>query len=238
MEAENWVAWARKPGHDPYHYYSSTFFDEVVPSPNGPTLEIGCGEGRVTRDLQDRGHIMTAIDPSPTLIAHAIRADPASTYLLSAAEALPFEDSSFDLAVAYNSLMDVDDMPKAISEVARVLRPGGALCISVTHPVNDAGNFLGDNSATPFVIGRSYFDQALLADTVERDGLTMTFHSRQVHLEAYSIALEESGFFIECMREPRPTPEMIAERPGLDRWRRIPMFLFLRARTTKIHGSG
>ena len=39
--------------------------------------------------------------------------------------------------VAYNSLMDVADMPGAVAEAARVLQPGRPLCICVTHPTAD-----------------------------------------------------------------------------------------------------
>ena len=51
---------------------------------------------------------------------------------------------SFDLVVAYNSLMDVEDMPAAAAEAARVLSRPGRFCISVTHPFADTGEFVGE----------------------------------------------------------------------------------------------
>ena len=71
-EAQNWIAWARTPGHDSYWKYSPAFF-EIVPAPWRATLEIGCGEGRVARDLAKRGHRVAGIDASPTLIDAARR---------------------------------------------------------------------------------------------------------------------------------------------------------------------
>ena len=62
--AEQWLAWARTPGFDAYWSYRDAFFG-LVPPPAGGTLEVGCGEGRVTRDLAARGHRVTALDPSP-----------------------------------------------------------------------------------------------------------------------------------------------------------------------------
>ena len=53
-EAEAWVRWARwarTPGHDAYWQYREAFFRDVVPAPGRRTLEMGCGEGRVARDL-------------------------------------------------------------------------------------------------------------------------------------------------------------------------------------------
>src|SRR5260370_26631611 len=54
--AQKWIEWARRPGFDGYWSYRDFFFDEVVPRAGRATLEGGCGEGRVARDLRDRGH--------------------------------------------------------------------------------------------------------------------------------------------------------------------------------------
>ena len=62
---------------------------------------------------------MVAVDASPTLVGHAADADPDGDYLAADAAALPFRDGSFDAVVAYNSLMDVDDMPATVAETVR-----------------------------------------------------------------------------------------------------------------------
>jgi ubiquinone/menaquinone biosynthesis C-methylase UbiE len=118
QEAENWIGWARKPGHDAYWLYRDAFF-ELLPPPGRATLDVGCGEGRVMRDLTARGHRVVAVDASPTLVRAASQADAEGEYLVADAAALPFDDASFDLVVAYNSLMDVQDMPGAVREAAR-----------------------------------------------------------------------------------------------------------------------
>jgi SAM-dependent methyltransferase len=228
-EAENWVRWARAPGHDAYWYYAPSFFDDIVPEPGRRTLEIGCGEGRAARDLALRGHRVTALDASPTLIGHASRADPESRYLLGDAAALPFADGSFDIAVAYNSLMDVEDMPAAVAEAARVLQPCGRLCVLVTHPVNDAGGFPSDDPDAPFLIEGSYLGKRRFEGTFERDGLRMTFRGWCYALGAYSRALESAGLLIELIREPGATDEAVASRASYLRWQRVPMFLQIRA---------
>src|SRR6478736_6403733 len=68
--AEGWLAWAGTPGHDAYWRYRDAFF-ALVPEPGAATLEVGCGEGRVARDLVARGHRMTGLDLSPTLLGAA-----------------------------------------------------------------------------------------------------------------------------------------------------------------------
>jgi SAM-dependent methyltransferase len=229
-EAANWITWTRKPGHDPYWHYSPAFFHELVP--RRATLEIACGEGRVVRDLTARGHRTTGADASGNLIAAARAADPAGTYLHADATALPFDDAAFDLVVIYNALMDVDDMPGAVAEAARVLEAGGHLCVSVTHPVFNAGRFDGDGADAPFVIEGSYLgDRRRFEAVVEEDGVQMRFAGWADSLEAYTRPLEAAGLLIERLREPRVPASYGRRTPsGEDlRWDRIPMFLWFRA---------
>jgi SAM-dependent methyltransferase len=215
------VAWARTPGHDAYWSYRDAFF-ALLPPPGGAVLEVGCGEGRVLRDLRGRGYDVVGLDASPTLLEAAQSLDAEGRYLLGRAEELPFDAGSFDLVVAYNVLMDVDDMPRAVAEIARVLRPGGHLCACVTHPMNDVGGFAEDGT---FVIRGSYLKEGWISVSVERDGLDMLFDGRTYPLESYARALEEGGFLLEALREPAAP----ADSPDGDRWSRIPLFLLFRA---------
>ena len=225
-QARSWLSWARTPDHDAYWQYRDAFFDELLPAPGRLTLEVGCGEGRVARDLARRGHRVVALDASPTLAASAAAADPAGRYLVADAAALPFGDGCFDLVVAYNSLMDVDDMPAAVAEAARVLEPGRPLCVCVTHPTADAGRFQSTEPDAPFVIAGSYLGRHRVDELFERDGLQMHFTGWRYPIEAYARALEDAGLLIDRLREPAaPAPA----RPGYERWRRLPNFLHLRA---------
>src|SRR6266536_6436917 len=116
-EAENWLRWTRTPSHDAYWYYRDSFFDLIVPPAGRRTLEIGCGEGRVARDLAARGHRLTAIDTAQTLLRYARDEDPTGAYVRAESRALQFPDRCFDLAVAYNSLQSLqaaDDMAATV----------------------------------------------------------------------------------------------------------------------------
>lgn len=230
MEAENWVRWARTPGHDAYWYQSQDFFEAIVPEPAGLTLEIGCGEGRVARDLARLGHRVVAVDSSRTLLRYAKEADASGEYLLADAAALPFAGGAFHLVVAYNSLMDVEDMPATAGEAARVLAPRGSLCVCVTHPLFDAGRFASDDADAPFVIEGSYLAAREFHESVERSGLQITFHGRCYPLQDYARALEEAGFLIERLREPPVRPQDVAAHPSWKRGQRVPTFLHLRCR--------
>lgn len=231
-QAFNWAAWARTPGFDAYWQYSSAFF-ELVPAPAERTLEVGCGEGRVARDLAHRGHHVTAVDGSPSRIRLARQADARGAYLVADAAVLPFASESFDLVVFYNSLMDIDDMEAGVDEAARVLRPGGKLCASVTHPFADAGRFASREPGAPFVVGGEYLGpRRWFHEAVERDGLAMDFSGWAYPLESYVEAHEHAGLVIEALREPMMPAEQAESDPAEARWRRIPMFLMWRAAKT------
>jgi SAM-dependent methyltransferase len=223
-EARNWIAIARAP-EDSYWFYREAFF-ELVPQPGERTIELGCGEGRVTRDLAARGHRTVGLEASPTLLEAARTAHPEGEYVVADAASLPFDDESFDLAVAYNSLMDIDEMPRAVREAWRVLRPGSRFCICVTHPINDAGRFEHDDAGAAFHMdvyrGRRRYDE-----TLDVFGVTMRFVGWCYPLEDYARALEDAGFLVEAIREPAVDRSTVAPRG--ERRLRIPNFLFIRA---------
>ena len=230
-EAQNWIAWARTSGHDDYWDYAPRFLNDIVPAPSGRTLEVGCGEGRVTRDLRAKGHDVVSLDGAPSMVRAAQDADPQhAMYVLGDGARLPFADARFNCVVAYNSLMDMDDMPATVGEIARVLRGAGTLCVSVTHPFADVGRFETREPDARFVVEGSYLESQPFDDTFERAGLRIRFRGWTFPLEAYSTAFERSGLVIERIREPGQTAEAVEEDPAEARWQRLANFLFIRAR--------
>jgi SAM-dependent methyltransferase len=217
-QAEKWAAWARDPGFDSYWSESGPPFFDLLPPPGGRTLDLGCGEGRVARDLAARGFDVVGVDASPTLVELARSAHPTGEYVVADAAVLPFPDESFDCAIAFNSLMDVDDMPGAVRETARVLRGGCRFCACITHPMRDAGGYEQREGRAEFVIRGSYFGKRPFGPvTVTRGGHEVTFAGWAYPLEDYLRALEAAGFLIEALREP-PDPD-----------RDVPNFLLIRA---------
>jgi SAM-dependent methyltransferase len=93
-------------------------------------LDVGCGEGRFCRMLASAGVKTIGVDPTARFIDEARRRDPQGDYRLGCAERLEFGDETFDLAVSYLSLIDIDDAGGAIAEMARVLRPGGRVLVA------------------------------------------------------------------------------------------------------------
>jgi ubiquinone/menaquinone biosynthesis C-methylase UbiE len=223
-EALNWVAWARAPGHDSYWQFHRDRFLALLPPPPAAILDVGCGEGRLPRDLKARGYKVIGSDASPTMIEHARHADPDGEYHVADAAHLPFGDASAQVVTAFMSLHDVDDLQGSVREIARVLSPGGCACLALVHPINSAGQFEERRGDAPFIIRDSYFASRRYADAVERDGLQMTFSSFHRPLQEYVAELVTAGLLIEGIAE-------IADTTALadDRWQRIPLFLHIRA---------
>jgi SAM-dependent methyltransferase len=227
QQAEQWGRFARTPGHDPYHgEFNFPAFLELVPPAGRRTLDLGCGEGRVGAQLARRGHHVVGVDSSPVMVRLASDRHEA---FVADATALPFEDGSFDLVLAYMSVMNFDDPEGALREAARVLEPGGRICTAVIHPVDGAGRFAAHDPDADFVIAGSYFDPEPKLWESDRDGIRITFYDRALSLERLARAHEAAGLLLEIIREPRPSDAFVARHPISARRRRVPLFLHLRA---------
>jgi len=126
--ADAWVADMGESGDFGRRYVlDPVMLPRAVARSPGNALDVGCGEGRFCRMLQSRGVEAVGVDPTPALVSVARTRDPRGTYVKATAERLPFREEAFDLVVSYLSLIDIQDVEAAVPEMARVLRPGGAV---------------------------------------------------------------------------------------------------------------
>jgi SAM-dependent methyltransferase len=221
QRAPDWVRWAREPDHDSYWRHHRDQFLPLVPPPVRLTLDIGCGEGRLARDLTERGHGVIGIDVGPTTLEAARAESPELEFVEADAAELPFEDGAADLAIAFMSLMDIDDMRGAVREAARVLEPGGRFVAAVVHPMNSGHQLDREHPESRLVMTEDYFDRRRYGEELERGGLRMTFESMHWTLQDYFDALLAAGLGIEALRE--------IGAPDHPRWSRYPLFLHFRA---------
>jgi SAM-dependent methyltransferase len=131
-EVWNWespagrLRWARRVGMLSSHIH-----------PGMQILELGCGTGYLTKKLAGTGASVTAIDISPDLlkVARAECVDSNVNFMIENAYAMAFPDESFD-SVTGSSVLHHLDVPRALAEIWRVLRPGGTLYFTEPNLLN------------------------------------------------------------------------------------------------------
>jgi SAM-dependent methyltransferase len=211
--AEAWVEWARRPGLDGFWEGTWPELVSVLRDHPGLIVEIGCGEGRVGRQLQDLGHRVVGLERSPTLARAAAHHTAPIVVVQADAARVPLRDGCADTAVACMSLLDVDDLVSTVDEIGRVVRAGGHLCVALVHPfasAQDAETMHREHS----VVSQSYLAERRTEDHMEREGLAMTFSSMHRPLSRYLSAFFAAGFVVDALREfgAHPIPWLLTLR--------------------------
>jgi SAM-dependent methyltransferase len=105
--------------------------DQLEP---GRALDGACGTGRHSRHLADLGHDVVGVDLTGAMLERARAGVPEATFIEADLRDIPVATASFDLVVCGLALAHLPDLGPAIAELARVLRAGGRMAISVLHP--------------------------------------------------------------------------------------------------------
>ena len=161
-------------------------------------LDVGCGAGRYLGLLAARGASrVVGIDPEPAMLARA-----GAPVVCAGLPRLPIAPAAFDLVVCALVVGHLPDLPGALAELGRVLRPGGTLVYSDMHPAGAALGWLRTFRAGD---GREY-------------AVRHVVHPRSAHDAGCAAA----GLAIDAVAEPK------ADAPG--RHGRVPALLVVRAR--------
>ena len=247
--ASNARAWTElsRQGWDTYRDALNTpAFLALLPEIDGRTgLDIGCGEGHNTRLLAARGARMTGVDIVPAFIEAAWEREnpPAIQYVIADAQNLPFGPGRFDFATAFMSLMDMPEPWSGLREAARVVKTGGFLQFSITHPCffpphrRQLRNELG----VPYAVELArYFDRIdgeidrwiFSAAPEELQAAYPPFEIPRFHrtLSEWINAVMDAGFTIERIAEPRADEETARRIPRVADTRNVAYFLHVRCR--------
>ena len=169
-------------------------------------LDVACGTGVLAREVAGRvspGGYVAGLDPNPGMLAVAEELAPAIDWKQGVAEDLPFPDESFNTVVSQFGLMFFSDRHQAISEMLRVLIPGGRMVVAVWDSLENtpayaadvtllerlAGKEAADALRAPFVLG----DRQALATLFTDAGASpigITTHSGTAQFPSISVMVE------------------------------------------------
>lgn len=195
-------------------------------------LDIGCGEGQIARVLAaERGAEIVGIDPTWAQISQAGCLGEGPSYLRAAAEGLPFDDGSFDAALACLVFEHIENVDAAIAEVARVLTDGGCFVLFLNHPLiqTPGSGWIDDQVLDPpeqyWRIG-PYLRETVDLEEVDK-GVYLPFAHRPV--SRYVNALLDQDFALRRILEPRPADSFLAKASAYSEAASIPRLMVIAA---------
>jgi malonyl-CoA O-methyltransferase len=175
-----WAAAYPPRPHNPLMEVEHATVLALLPEVRGLTvLDAGCGSGRYLRALGERGARTIGVDLCEAMLARA--RDTTTRIARADLRALPLEARSIDLVVCGLALGDFAEIELALTETARVLRPGGRVIYSVVHPAGESAGW---------------------SRTFESDGRQLAIDGFWHSMDRHRRACAAAGFAIEEWREP------------------------------------
>lgn len=129
--------------------YLRRIIEAGLPGHNRPRLlDVGCGHGYIHPDLRGFGYDVVGVEVATEVLPLARQANPDVTYLGYDGTTLPFDDNSFDVAMAICVMHHVppEQWPNFSCEMQRVLRPGGVVAIFEHNPWNPLTRYVVANN--------------------------------------------------------------------------------------------
>jgi SAM-dependent methyltransferase len=193
-------------------------------------LDVGCGEGQVSRRAAALGAAVVGVDPTARQLATAVARGGGVRYARAAAEHLPLPDGAVDAVVICLTLEHLEPFEPAVHEMARVLAVGGVFCCFLNHPLlqTPGSGWIDDQ-----ILEEQYWRVGpYLPDDVAMEevapGIRLPFMHRP--LSRYINVMADRGLLVERMVEPPPPPGFVARAPEYAEAATMPRLLVLRAR--------
>jgi SAM-dependent methyltransferase len=205
-------------------------------------LDIGCGEGQLSRVAAGIEGVesVVGIDPTLSQLAVAVHRQAASgapvAYARSQAGALPVADASFEAAFACLVFEHIEGTSAAMAEVGRALAPGGTFWLFLNHPLLQAP---GSGWVDDHILGEQYWrigpylEEHHGVEEVDKD-VWIPFVHRP--LSVYVNAMVEAGLYLTAMVEPPPPAGFLQRADEYQQAAAFPRLLVLRAQKLTLRG--
>jgi SAM-dependent methyltransferase len=196
------------------HYNVVDLFAKLADS-DGKLLEVGCGIGVDSIQLAKCGFEVTAVDLTENALQvakeFASRRGVSINFQLGNAERLDFPDEAFDAVYSFGVLHHTPDIDKAVSEVRRVLRPGGVAYVMLYHTYSLV-NLVHKVFRLPYESPHDRSDHCPVVYTFSRTGARQLFRDFS-HVSVHAAYPFTYGFGPLTMKTPlwvrRPLGEAI-----------------------------
>jgi ubiquinone/menaquinone biosynthesis C-methylase UbiE len=180
----------------------------ALATPSSKFLDAGCGTGNLARALIAEGmspNLMTLLDPSAAMLSRC--ADIPVPKLQGRLESLPFEDGAFDLVTCAWALETVPDPNLALTELCRVVRPGGALCLAfcADEPARGLSDCLMRQALLFRGTGRFLSRSRLMRAIESFDGFEVC--AIPSHGPASTVLARRTGAVVEAPSKPKVEPK-------------------------------
>lgn len=172
--------------HDELQRQSATALLAMLPHQSfARVLDAGCGPGGMSRFWSGAGSHVTALDLSSPMLEHALAQQSAQHYVQADIEAMPLADGQYDLAWSNLAVQWCESLATALSELTRVVRPGGCVAFSTLA----AGSLPELNQAWQAVDRQPHANRFLHEDAI----LTaLNGYRCRHHLHTLSVTFEDA----------------------------------------------
>lgn len=199
-----------------------------------PTVcDLGCGEGKLSRILAQRGCSVIGVDISQNLLAiankHEERQPLGISYIHDNAESLDrLGSGAFDVVICNMALMDMPNLKNVFHSVYRVLKQKGTFAFTITHPCFDSphSKWVESNNGGINRNISEYFAEGFWRSKNPR-GIRGRVGAHHRMLSTYINYLIDVGFIVEAMIEPKASSEATTIVPG---FAVAPVFLLVQSR--------
>jgi ubiquinone/menaquinone biosynthesis C-methylase UbiE len=238
------ASWYDKTVEDPNNFQTNLILPNLMRlmdiKKDECVLDMACGQGFFSRELAKAGAAVSASDISSELIAIAKERSLGMAieyFIAPASKQQGIKDSCCDKAVCVLALQDMADMPGAIKEVSRILKPGGIFCAVINHPAfripKRSAWSLDEKTGVQFRRVDEYMSESRVSLDVHpgtSEETTTYFHRP---LQSFFKAFEKAGFVVTRLeewtsnKESQPGPKADIENKAR---REFPLFMAVQLR--------
>lgn len=204
------------------HFERPSLFSMLPELKGLKVLDMGCGPGVYSRELIEKGAIVTGVDSSEKMIELTKTNAPKAIniYVQDLNEGLPNEKSSvYDIVLSPLVIHYIQDLKQLFSEVNRVLKPNGVFVFSTHHPFLDFKSSVSGN----------YFETEYLSQMWNTVGSKVKVEFFRRPLSELFSAIEQSNMSVISLNEGNPVEEMksVSEKV-YNKLKTTPAFIFIK----------